>query len=176
MENTKVHLAAVWIFWCGCSETFVLPLTNICNCFLSPCLPVTTFSHLSPLWEYFPCWFWKMLLQATGAATGQPRSSLWEPGLCFRNGAISGLTGGLALRQSKDVGSSPVKECGSQKESCDVLGGESLRKINLNEWKVCFKGRHGRNQSAPQRGIKIDFLWTLVYVSLKTKSIKLRPA
>lgn len=107
---------------------------------------------------------------------GQPRSSLWGPGLCFRNGAISGLTGGLALRQSKDVGSSPVKECGSQKESCDVLGGESLRKINLNEWKVCFKGRHGRNQWAPQRGIKIDFLWTLVYVSLKTKSIKLRPA
>lgn len=70
LENTEVHLAVVWIFWCSCRKSFVLPLTNVCNCFCSPWLPVTTVPHLSPLWEYFPCCLWKMLLQGTGEASG----------------------------------------------------------------------------------------------------------
>ncbi|EOB02568.1 Slit-like protein 2 protein [Anas platyrhynchos] len=49
------------------------------------------------------------------------------------------------IRPSEDLGSIPVKEFGLQKESCNVLAGKTLRKINLNERKVCFKATLSSN-------------------------------
>lgn len=154
-ENCQYFLKLLQQYFCSSTdESFQLSFFLIYHV-------VKIFAQLLPLWEYFPSKLWKWLI-VNSAATGHSAGSYSS------NDTRVCLTG-LVFRQIQTLGALPRK-CLDHKESFNMLAGKTLRKINLNDWKVCFKGGHVENQwNSPPKWIKKLSCLYLECFCLKTK-------
>lgn len=110
---------------------------------------VNFFPQLLPLWEYFPSKLGKWLT-VNSAATGHSAGSYSSDDTS--NDTRMCLTG-LVFRQIQTLGALPWK-CLDHKERVSICwqAGKTLRKINPNDWKVCFKGGHvEKSMNSPQK-------------------------